>query len=133
MTPTGLPPITQAFPTGSVNAVLTTVLSGSGLATSLLPSSSVLPVAPDVDPSGSRGVEAVSSQLRDATVDNEPRGGETVPPSPEKGGEDVGNAGAETLQNKKPGCSRELSVKFATPLQQRQGGRSPTLHELMDG
>ena len=103
MAPTGLPPITEAFPTGSVNAVLTTVLSGSGLATSLLSGSSVLPVAPDVDPSGSRGVEAVSSLLQDVTVDNEPRGGEAVLPSPENGEKDVGNADAETLENIKPG------------------------------
>ena len=49
------------------------MLSGSCLATSLLSSSSVLPVAPDVDPSGSRGVEAVSFRLQDVTVDNGPR------------------------------------------------------------
>ena len=38
----GLPPITEAFSTVSINAARTTVLSGSGLATSVQPHSAVL-------------------------------------------------------------------------------------------
>ena len=131
MVPAGLPSITEAFPVVSVNAILTTVLAGSGHAASFQPGSSSLLEAPDVSAGVSQDTTGFDSQLQDATDANEPRGGEVVPASPKESGGEKNDAEAATVDVMEPGCSRERAVKFSTPPQQRQGGHSPTLQELM--
>ena len=116
----------------SINAARTTVLSGSGLATSSVqPHSAVLSLAPDVDPADSRDPEGICSPLPDETADEEPRGAEADPPSPKKGVGDAEGGEGITADSMKAGLSRELSVKFTTPPPQRKGGHSPTLQELL--
>ena len=128
MVPAGLPSITEAFPVASVSAILTTVLAGSGHAASFQPGSSSLLEVPDVSAGVSRGATGVGSQLQDATVADEPRGGEAGPASPKENMREKDGAEAAVME---PGCSREQAVKFSTPPQRRQGGHSPTLQDLM--
>ena len=86
------------------------MVSGSGLATfSVQPHSVVLSLGSDVDPATSRGPET-----KNGVGDVE-------------GGEGVA---ADSIE---AGPSPELSVKFTSPPQQRKGGHSPTLQELMVG
>ena len=54
-----------------------------------------------------------------------------VPASPKESGGEKDDAEAATADVMEPGCFRERAVKFSTPPQQRQGGHSPTLQELM--
>ena len=131
MVPVGLPSITEAFPVASVNAMLTTVLAGSGHTASFQPGSSSLLEAPDVSTGISRDATGFGSQLQDAAVVSEPRGGEAVPASPKESGGGRNDEGTATVDVMEPSCSRERAVKFSTPPPQRQGGHSPSLQELM--
>ena len=131
MVPVGLPSITEAFPVASVNAMLTTVLAGSGHTASFQPGSSSLLEAPDVSTGVSRDATVFGSQLQDAAVVSEPRGGEAVPASPKESGGGRNDVEAATVDIMEPSCSRERAVKFSTPPPQRQGGHSPSLQELM--
>ena len=131
MVPVGLPSITEAFPVASVNAMLTTVLAGSGHTASFQPGSSSLLEAPDVSTGVSRDATGFGSQLQDAAVASEPRGGEAVPASPKESGGGRNDVEAVTVDVMEPSCSRERAVKFSTPPPQRQGGHSPSLQELM--
>ena len=90
-------------------------------------------MAPDVEPACSRGAEGIVSQLPDDTADDEPRVGEANPPTPKDGEGDAGGGDVVIVDSMKPDSSQELSVNFTTPPQQRIGGRSPTLQELMHG
>ena len=117
MDPAGLPSITEAFPVVSVNAILTTVLAGSGHAASFQPGSSSLLEAPDVSAGVSQDATGVDSQLQDVTVTNEPRGGEADPASPEENVREKDGAEAAAVDVMEPGCSREQAVKFSTPPQ----------------
>ena len=130
MVPLGLPSITEAFPVVSVNAILTTVLAGSGHAASFQPGSSSLLEAPD-SAGVSQDATGFGSQLQDAAVVSEPRGGEAIPASPKESGGGKNDGEAAAVDVMEPGCSRERAVKFSTPPPQRQGGHSPTLQELM--
>ena len=127
----GLPSITEAFPVVSVNAILTTVLADSGHAASFQPGSSSLLEAPDVSTGVSQDATGFGSQLQDAAVVSEPRGGEAIPASPKESGGGKNDVEAATVDVMEPSCSRERAVKFSTPPPQRQGGHSPSLQELM--
>ena len=110
---------------------MTTVLAGSGHAASFPPGSSSLLEAPDVSAGVSQDATGVDSHLQDATVANEPRGGEAGPASPKENVREKNGAQAAAVDVMEPDCSREQAVKFSTPPQRRQGGHSPTLQDLM--
>ena len=110
---------------------MTTVLAGSGHAASFQPGSSSLLEVPDVSAGVSQDATGVDSQHQDATVANEPRGGEAGPASPEENVRKKDGAEAAAVDVMEQGCSRERAVKFSNPPQRRQGGHSPTLQELL--